>query len=134
MKTNRTAIWAGLVLILSMTTGCPKTKKAGFTNPFGRKYHIHLRKGTGKCDIDIPKLTLWRADKPTVEWKSDDPDNAQYTMYFASATPFDTGDITTNDGPKQLRQDVQPGSYLYSVLGPDKKECLPATDPGVYIK
>jgi hypothetical protein len=144
MKTNRAAIWAGLLLIFGMTFGCTKVYLADGGPPSQRRYYIHIRKVGGQCVIDIKTLTILLSDHPTVEWVSDD--NETYTAHFEAktglpnpvpGTPFDDGhgnpmkDIRTNQGPQTPKRK---GEYEYSVLDGNNTECIPPTDPGVYIK
>ncbi|MGE5204787.1 MAG: hypothetical protein ACM3PW_04170 [Chlamydiota bacterium] len=142
MKTKPRAIWAALILVLAMSLGCREAKFAE-GGPAGRKYTIHIRTINGQCVIDIPKLNVELTDQPTIEWKSDDSPKKSYTANFDVSTNHPPGSpfgdsanpkkkVTTDEGAQSPQRT---GDYLYSVrVGNSTTDCIPPTDPGVYVK
>jgi hypothetical protein len=149
MNRMRKAALAALGIALVFALGCTKGPGAGQQKPPAahgqadqRKFDVYIYSdsspgNSGKCFLDWPVATLWKAYRQTVTWHSDDN---QYTIDFTKGSrgsPFQISTYTVPaNGSKNSDKllDTANDYYDFAILDSQGNKCKDPSDPGYYVK
>lgn len=142
MSTKQNTALTGLIIALVFASGCRRIQYGpgpgmGHGREANRTFRIYIYADpsqAGQCLVDWPQAALWKTQKQTATWVSDD--GAAYTVDFGNNSPFSQGTFYVPANSEKPSGDLinGPGYYAYRIEDANNNTCKPSSDPGIYVK